>query len=150
MQNKIASIADESYAGKDRIVGAISWYNGAQTMKTAFVGGKTTSTVNGITTVLTPQGEIYIPNWLNFKTKRAATVKVCNYGNTGNYANLERSGFYQEADTTARFIIDINGNPREQRYICAKDVDADTVVSVPNCNTGDSAYSVVLFYADWK
>ncbi len=149
---KIESIADESYEGKDRIVGAISWYNGAQTMKTAFVGGKTSSTnsTTGITTALTPQGETYIPNWLNFKTKRGATVKVCNVGNTGNFANLATAGFNQEVDTSARFVIDINGKDRNQSYICAKGVDANTTVSVPNCNTGDSAYSVVLFYNDWE
>ena len=146
----IESIGDESYAGKDRIVGAISWYNGAQTMKTAFNGAATSSTVNGIKTVLTPQGETYIPNWLNFKTKRGATVKVCNVGTGGNFANLATAGFDLEADQTARFTININGNKREQKYITAKSVDANTTVSVPNCNTGDSAYSVVLFYNDWE
>lgn len=148
---KIKSIADESYIGKDRIVGSIGWYNGDIKMKAAFQGVKMANT-NGSTSNLyvTPLGETYIPNWLNFKTKRGATVKVCNIGTIGNYSNLAKAGFDTEAVTTARFVIDINGNDRNQTHIAYKHTDANTQMSVPNAHSGDSAYSVVLFYDDWE
>lgn len=145
---KIESIPDESYIGKDRIVGAIGWYNGADQMKTAFVGNKTTRDTGDKRVELTPLGDTYIPNWLNFKTKRAATVKVCNVAN--DMTELSASGYVLESDTSARFVIDINGSDRNQSYIAVKKTSADTTVSVPNAHTGDSAYSVVLFYADWE
>ena len=120
-------------------------------MKAAFQGVKMANT-NGSTSNLyvTPLGETYIPNWLNFKTKRGATVKVCNIGTIGNYSNLAKAGFDTEAVTTARFVIDINGNDRNQTHIAYKHTDANTQVSVPNAHSGDSAYSVVLFYDDWE
>ena len=146
----IESIADESYIGKDRIVGSIGWYNGADTMKAAFHGAKVSRTSGDKTVDITPLGETYIPNWLNFKTKRAATVKVCTVADTNGFANLTRAGFEKEANTASRFVIDINGSDRKHYYAATKNVAADTTVSVPNAHVGDSAYCVVLFYADWE
>ena len=130
---KVKTIDNSEYADKDHIIGAVDWYNGSSAMCLAY------------------KDNTAIPNWINFKTKRAATVKVCLDTNNLANAKLVSCGYDMESDTTTRFTINLNADKvRYHKYIYTKATAANTTVNVPNANENDSTFSVVLFYADWE
>ncbi len=128
----IKSVDDKTYEGKDHIIGGIDWYNGNSTLANAF---------NSATV---------IPSWLNFKTVRDASVKVCMFNDKAS-AKLTACGFTKEANTASRFTTNLNADKlRTHGVVYTKFAKGGTTFSVPNAHDNDNTFSVVLFYADWK
>lgn len=131
----ITQINDASLVGKDVIIPGMEWYNGGVSSYALASSGQ--------------ENGVHIDNWLNFKLKRKATLKIMMASPSAVFEKTLLSQGYVKSTSNVDYFVSSTIH-KNRRAMFTKTFDAG-MVNIPNANVYyNDAFTVVIDYADYE